>query len=57
MRFERSPYLQGARRNEQGQWVLSEYALDDCLRLESLDVEIAITDLYRQVKFEAIAVE
>ncbi len=40
------------RRNERGQWVLSDYALSDSLLLESVGVEIAIADLYQQVKFE-----
>jgi Uma2 family endonuclease len=40
------------RRNERGQWVLSEYNLEDRLLLESIDVEIAISELYRQVQFE-----
>jgi Uma2 family endonuclease len=47
------PMVEVFRRNEQGQWVLSEYALDDRLRLESVGVEIAIADLYRQVSFES----
>ncbi|MEG5060052.1 Uma2 family endonuclease [Microcoleus sp. A2-C5] len=45
------PGLEVFRRNEQGLWVLSEYGLGDTLRLESVDVEIAIGDLYRQVQF------
>ncbi len=45
------------RRNEQGKWVLSEYNLGDILRLESVGVEIAIADLYRQVQFETEATE
>jgi Uma2 family endonuclease len=40
------------RRNEQGQWVLSEYNLGDRLLLESIGVEIEIADLYRQVQFD-----
>ncbi|MEH2214723.1 Uma2 family endonuclease [Nostoc sp.] len=44
-------------RNEQGKWVLSEYNLGDILRLESVDVEIAIAPLYRQVQFETEAIE
>jgi Uma2 family endonuclease len=40
------------RRNDKGQWVLSEYNLEDKLQLESIDVEIAIVDLYRQVQFD-----
>ncbi|BAY40689.1 hypothetical protein NIES2111_50760 [Nostoc sp. NIES-2111] len=51
------PGVEVFRRNEQGKWVLSEYNLDDKLRLESVDVEIAIADLYRQVEFEAEATE
>jgi Uma2 family endonuclease len=46
------PKVEMFRRNDQGQWVLSEYDLEDKLHLESIDVEIAIADLYRQVKFE-----
>ncbi|AFY34342.1 Uma2 family endonuclease [Calothrix sp. PCC 7507] len=49
------PSLEVFRRNEQGKWVLSEYNLDDILRLESVNVEIAIADLYRQVQFESEA--
>ncbi len=45
------------RRNEQGQWVLSEYALGDRLYLESVGVELAISDLYRQVQFEKTNLE
>jgi Uma2 family endonuclease len=48
-----SPLVEVFRRNEKGQWVLSEYNLADRLILESLGVEIAIVDLYRQVKFES----
>ncbi|MEG3859922.1 Uma2 family endonuclease [Microcoleus sp. herbarium12] len=39
------------RRNLQGQWVLSEYGLGDSLKLESVNVEIAIGYLYRQIQF------
>ena len=51
------PGVEVFRRNEQGKWVLSEYNLDEILRLESVDVEIAIADLYRQVQFEIKATE
>ena len=47
------PGVEIFRRNQQGQWVLSEYALGEMLQLESVGVEIAIADLYRQVQFEA----
>lgn len=46
------PVVELFRRNSQGQWVLSDYGLDDSLDLESVGVEIAIADLYRQVQFE-----
>lgn len=51
------PIVEVFRRNEQGKWVLLEYNLDDILRLESVDVEIAIIHLYRQVQFETEATE
>ncbi|WP_414513582.1 Uma2 family endonuclease [Nostoc sp. PCC 9305] len=51
------PIVEVFRRNEQGKWVLSEYNLGDILRLESVDVEIAIANLYRQVQFETEATE
>jgi len=44
------PGVEMFRRNQQGQWVLSEYNLGDSLQLESVNVEIAIADLYRQVQ-------
>lgn len=46
------PGVEVFRRNDRGQWVLSEYTLEDSLHLESSDVHITITDLYRQVEFE-----
>jgi Uma2 family endonuclease len=49
------PGVEVFRRSEAGQWVLSEYVLDDRLQFESVGVEIAIADLYRQVKFETIS--
>jgi Uma2 family endonuclease len=46
------PIVEVFRRNDRGQWVLSEYNLEDSLLLESIGVEIAISELYRQVQFE-----
>jgi Uma2 family endonuclease len=46
------PEVEVFRRNERGQWVLSEYALGDRLYLESVGVDLASADLYRQVQFE-----
>ncbi|UNU23729.1 Uma2 family endonuclease [Microcoleus vaginatus] len=45
------PGVEIFRRNQQGQWVLSEYGWGDSLQLESVNLEIAIADLYRQVQF------
>jgi Uma2 family endonuclease len=43
------PMVEVFRRNQVGQWVLSEYNLTDLLLLESINVEIAIADIYRQL--------
>jgi Uma2 family endonuclease len=51
------PGVEVFQRNERGQWVLSEYALGDRLYLESVGVELAIADLYRQVQFESSNLE
>ncbi|MBD2445983.1 Uma2 family endonuclease [Nostoc sp. FACHB-152] len=51
------PGVEVFRRNEQGKWELSEYNSGEILRLESVNVEIAIADLYRQVQFETEAPE
>ncbi|ABA19997.1 Protein of unknown function DUF820 [Trichormus variabilis ATCC 29413] len=51
------PGVEVFRRNEQGKWVLSEYNLGEKLLLESVNVEIVIADLYRQVEFVAQATE
>ncbi|MEH2119941.1 Uma2 family endonuclease [Nostoc sp.] len=58
------PGVEVFRRNEQGKWVLSEYNSGEILRLESVNVEIAMSttgyayaDLYRQVQFETEATE
>ncbi len=48
------PGIEVFRRNDRGQWVLSEYNVGDNLHLESIDVNIAISDLYRQVEFEPV---
>ncbi|MEG3928888.1 Uma2 family endonuclease [Microcoleus sp. D3_18a_C4] len=50
VQFEQ-PRVEIFRRNPQGQWVLSEYGWGDSLQLESVNLEIAIADLYRQVQF------
>jgi len=47
------PKVEVFRRNNLDRWVLSEYDLEDTLLLESIEVEIIISNLYRQVQFEA----
>jgi len=46
------PGVEVFRRNEQGKWVLSDYTLGDILLLESVNLEIVVADLYRQIQFE-----
>ncbi len=46
------PNVEVFRRSEQGKWILSDYNLGDRLLLESVNVEIEVADLYRQVQFE-----
>ncbi|MCY7337987.1 MAG: Uma2 family endonuclease [Chamaesiphon sp.] len=46
------PKVEVSRRNNLDRWVLSEYELEDTLILESIEVEITISNLYRQVQFE-----
>ncbi|MBO3462755.1 Uma2 family endonuclease [Aetokthonos hydrillicola Thurmond2011] len=45
------PGVEVFRRDEHRRWVLSEYNLEEILPLESINVEIAIANLYRQVQF------
>jgi Uma2 family endonuclease len=46
------PKVEVFQRKDINQWVLSEYDLDDRLLLESIGVEIAISDLYRYVQWD-----
>ena len=47
------PAVEVFQRNEQGKWVLSEYGMGDRLYLESVEIDIAIAEVYRKVQFEA----
>jgi Uma2 family endonuclease len=51
------PVVEVFRRNTQDQWVLSEYGGEDRLQLESVEVEVAVAELYRQIKFEATSTQ
>jgi Uma2 family endonuclease len=46
------PIVEVFQRNEQGQWVFFEYAIGDRILLKSVNVEIGVSDLYRQIQFE-----
>ncbi len=48
----KEPGIEVFRRNENNQWVLFEYGMDDRILLESVNVEITVAELYRQVVFE-----
>lgn len=41
-------------KNSQGQWLLTEFIGEDAvLKLQTIDFELAFTDLYKRVKFES----
>jgi Uma2 family endonuclease len=46
------PIVEVFQRNDQGQWVFFEYGISDRLFLKSVNVELAISDLYRQIQFD-----
>lgn len=46
------PLVEVFQRNDQGQWVLFEYGIGDRILLKSVNVEIAVSDLYRQVQID-----
>jgi Uma2 family endonuclease len=48
------PIVEVFQRNEQGQWVFFEYGLSDRLFLKSVNVEVSVSDLYRQIQFEPV---
>jgi len=49
------PMVEVFQRNQEGQWVLFEYCLGDRIFLKSINIEIAVNDLYRQVQFDNAA--
>ncbi|BBC23812.1 Uma2 family endonuclease [Pseudanabaena sp. ABRG5-3] len=46
------PIVEVFQRNDQGQWVFFEYGIGDQIFLKSANVEIAVSDIYRQIQFE-----
>jgi len=45
-------YVQQFAKNEQGKWVLSDYYGEDAiLKLESINLEISLKELYKRVDF------
>lgn len=49
------PMVEIFQRDRDGKWLFSEYGLGDRLFLKSISVEIAVSDLYRQIQFDRIA--
>ncbi|PZO36786.1 MAG: hypothetical protein DCF19_20630 [Pseudanabaena frigida] len=50
------PLVEVFQRNQEGKWLFSEYGLGDRLFLQSIKVEIAVSDLYRQIQFESLSI-
>ena len=48
------PMVEIFQRDRNGIWLFSEYGLSDRLFLKSINVEIAVSDLYRQIQFDGI---
>ena len=48
------PVVEVFQRNQDGKWLFSEYGMSDRIFLKSVNVEITVSDLYRQVQFDQI---
>ena len=48
------PVVEVFQRNQDGKWLFSEYGIGDRIFLKSVNVEITVSDLYRQVQFDQI---
>jgi Uma2 family endonuclease len=46
------PIVEVFQHNQEGKWLFSEYGLGDRIFLKSINVEISVSDLYRQVQFD-----
>jgi Uma2 family endonuclease len=46
------PIVEVFQRNDQGQWVLFEYGIGDRILFKSVNIEITVSDLYRQIQFD-----
>jgi Uma2 family endonuclease len=46
------PIVEVFQRNQEDKWLFSEYGLGDRMFLKSVNLEIAVSDLYKQVQFE-----
>ena len=51
------PDVEVYQRSDRGQWIYSTYGLNDRFLLDSVGVEVAVADLYHQVKFEPNEIE
>ena len=46
------PIVEVFQRDQEGKWLFSEYDLCDRIFLKSINIEISVSDLYRQVQFD-----
>jgi Uma2 family endonuclease len=46
------PIVEVFQRDQGGKWLFSEYGLGDRLFLKSVNIDISVSDLYKQVQFE-----
>ena len=46
------PAVEVFQRNDRGQWVLSDYGLDDAIGLGAIDLILPIVTVYRQITFD-----
>lgn len=45
------PAIEVFERNDRGQWVLSDYGLDDAINLGAIDLTLSVKTIYRQLAF------
>jgi Uma2 family endonuclease len=45
------PAIEVFERNDRGQWVLSDYGLDDAINLGAIDLTLSVKTIYRQIAF------
>ena len=48
------PVVEVFQRNQDEKWLFTEYGISDRIFLKSVNVEMTVSDLYRQVQFDQI---